>query len=301
MESRKLGKNGPLVSVIGFGAWPIGGGMGEVTDQQAIEAVRAAEDSGQTFLDTAESYYVSQERIGKALAKKDYREKTFLATKVSGNYTRKHIQQAMDNNLRALQTDHVDLYQIHAPDTPPPIEEQMEVMLELQQQGKTRFIGVSNYTVEHLEAARKAGPFQTNQPCYSMFDRTIEKEILPWCREHNVSTLAHSPLGKGLLSGRYYPGYEFPPDDERSTFAHFQGKAFFSTCSKAEKLKAIAERKGRTLPQLAIAWTLRIPEVTVCLIGAKSKNQVLQNNGGQSWTLTNEELDEIEGILADGP
>jgi len=274
--------------------------MGNVTDDQAIEAVRTAVDSGQTFLDTAESYYVSQERVGKALAKGDYRERTFLATKVSGNYTREHILQAMDNNLRALQTDHVDLFQIHAPDTPPPVEEQMEVMLELQQQGKTRFIGVSNYTVEHLEAAWKAGPFQTNQPCYNMFDRTIEKTILPWCREHGVSTLVHSPLGKGLLSGRYYPGYEFPKDDERSTFAHFHGKGFARTCAKAENLKALAERRGLTLPQLAIGWTLRLPEVVVCLVGAKTNDQVLQNNGGQGWTLTNEELEEIEGILADG-
>jgi aryl-alcohol dehydrogenase-like predicted oxidoreductase len=300
MESRKLGTNGPHVSVIGFGAWPIGGAMGNVTEEQAIEAVRAAVDSGQTFLDTAESYYVSQERVGKALAKGDYRERTFLATKVSGNYTREHIEQAIDNNLRALQTDHLDLFQIHHHDTPPPIEKQMEVMLKLQEQGKTRFVGVSNYTLEHLEAAWKAGPFQTNQPCYNMFDRTIEKEILPWCSEHGVSTLVHSPLGKGLLSGRYYPGYEFPKDDERSTFARFHGKIFASTCAKAEKLKAIAERKGLTLPQLAIGWTLRLPDIVVCLVGAKTKGQVLQNNGGQGWTLTKEELEEIEGILDGG-
>ena len=174
METRHFGKDGPRVSVIGYGAWPIGGAMGSVFEDKAIEAVRAAIDSGQTFLDTAESYHSSQERVGKALAKDDYRDRTFLATKVSGNYTRQHIEQAIDNNLRSLQTDQVDLFQIHHPDTPPPIEEQMEVMLEIQQQGKTRAIGVSNFKLEQLEAAWNLGPFQSIQPCYNMFDRKIE-------------------------------------------------------------------------------------------------------------------------------
>lgn len=301
MVTRILGKDGPEVSVIGFGAFPIGGGMGNIPEEDAVDALRAAVDSGQTFIDTAEAYSVSEERVGKALAEGDYRERAFIATKVSGNYTREHINQAIENSLRMLQTDCVDLYQIHGPSEPPSIEEQMEMMLELQEQGKIRFIGNSNYSVEHLERAWKIGQFHSIQPRYNMFDREIEAEIVPWCREHGVGILPHSPLGKGLLAGKYQAGHQFPEDDERSKMERFQGEKFTQYCAAANKLKAIAERKGLMLPQLAVGWTLRLPEVTVCLVGAKSVDQVHLNNASQGWTLTDDELSEIESILEEAP
>src|SRR5438093_2304125 len=176
MEQRPLGKNGPLVSAIGFGAWPIGGGMGNVDEATAIATVHAALDAGITLIDTAQAYRGSEALIGRALAG-GRREKAFLATKVSRNYTRAGILEAMENSLRALQTDHVDLYQIHGWSAQHPIEESMAAMAELQQDGKTRFIGVSNFNVEQMKAAQAVAPFQSLQPRYNLFDRQIEAEI----------------------------------------------------------------------------------------------------------------------------
>jgi aryl-alcohol dehydrogenase-like predicted oxidoreductase len=310
MERRPICKDGPEVPVIGFGAWPIGGGMGNVDDETAIQTVQAAINAGQTLLDTAQAYRKSEELIGRALADVDFakigidRKDIYIASKVSGwgdGYDKKKILQAIDNSLAALKVESLDLYQIHSYREPPSIQEQMETMLELQQQGKIIRIGVSNYGLEHLERAWKVGEFHTLQPRYNMFARGIEAEIIPWCREHGVGILAHSPLGKGLLTGKYRPGHVFPEDDERRGSRNFQGELFEQLSAASEKLTAIAERKGLTLPQLAIGWTLRLPEVTVCLAGSKNEEQILANNGGQGWTFTDDEWSEIEEILDEAP
>ena len=152
MEYRQLGNNGPQVPVIGLGAWPIGGGMGNVEDDLAIATIRAAIDSGITLLDTAQAYRTSETTVGKAL-KDGYRERCFLATKVSGDYSRQGIIDAMDNSLRQLQVDFVDLYQIHGWSPEYPVQESMETMASLQEQGKTRYIGVSNYDAAQMRQA----------------------------------------------------------------------------------------------------------------------------------------------------
>ncbi|MDP7129488.1 MAG: aldo/keto reductase [Planctomycetota bacterium] len=302
MQRRPICKDGPEVPVIGFGAWPIGGGMGNVDDEAAIRTVQAAINAGQTLLDTAQAYRKSEELIGRALAGCD--ADIYIASKVSGwndGYEKLEILTAIDNSLAALKVDALDLYQIHSYREPPSIEEQMETMLELQQQGKIIRIGVSNYGLEHLERAWQVGQFHTLQPRYSMFARGIEDEIVPWCREHGVGILAHSPLGKGLLTGKYKPGHVFPDDDERRGIQYFQGEIFEQLSAATEKLAAIAERKELTLPQLAIGWTLRLPEVTVCLAGAKNEEQIIANSGGQGWSFTDDELSEIDEILDEAP
>jgi aryl-alcohol dehydrogenase-like predicted oxidoreductase len=299
MEQRQLGKNGPMVSVIGFGAWPIGGGMGSVDEQTAIATVRAAIDHGITFLDTAQAYYTSEESIGKAL-KDGYRERCFLATKVSGNYSRKGIIEAIESSLRKLDVEYVDLYQIHGWNPKYPVEESMATMAELQRQGKTRYIGVSNFNKDQMQRALQTAWFQSNQPRYNMLDREIEAEDLPFAKETGIGILAHSPLAKGLLTGRYTSGHRFPSDDERSRSPRFQGETFARYLAVAERLKEeIAGPRGVTLVQLAIAWTLSDPGVTVCLVGSKNPEQVVEHVGAQGWRLSKEEVTKIDEILRD--
>jgi aryl-alcohol dehydrogenase-like predicted oxidoreductase len=299
MEQRELGRGGPRVSAIGLGAWPFGGGMGRVEEQAVIDTVHAAIDQGITFIDTAEAYRGSEALLGKALSG-GRREKVFLATKVSGNFTPEHIRAAMENSLRALQTDHVDLYQIHWWEGRVPIEESMAAMEALRQEGKTRYLGVSNFDVPQMEAARATTPFSSLQPRYNLLDREIEAEIAPWCEREGVGILVHSPLAKGALTGRYAPGHVFPADDERSRFPRFQGETLARIAAAANRLcREVAEPRGLTLVQLAVGWTLRLPAVSVCLVGAKSPVQVREHAGAQGWRLSPEELARIDAILAD--
>lgn len=300
MEVRELGKNGPRVTAIGFGAWPIGGGMGHVEEKTAIDTVRAAIDQGITLIDTAQFYRTSETLIGKAL-KEGYRQRCFLATKVSFDYSRKGIFEAIENSLKALQVEYVDLYQIHTWNPEYPIDESMETLTDLQQQGKTRFIGVSNFNKKQMQKAWETAPFQSTQPAYNMIDRDIEADDLPFCIERGIGILAHSTLAKGLLTGKYQPGYRFHSDDERSEFPRFQGDAFISYIRLAERLGEVAREKGISLLQLAIAWALRLPAITSVLVGAKNPAQITDYLRAIMVRLSEEELRYIDEILKDRP
>jgi aryl-alcohol dehydrogenase-like predicted oxidoreductase len=173
----------------------------------------------------------------------------------------------------------------------------MEAMEELRRSGKTRYIGVSNFDVDQMKEAQKTAPFHSLQPRYNMFDREIEKDILPFCERSGIGILAHSPLAKGLLTGKYTPDYKFPDDDERSRFPRFQGEEFRRYLAKADKLKAVARARNLTLVQLAIGWQLRLSAVTCVLVGAKNPEQVKEHAGAAGWKLTDGELKQIEDIL----
>ena len=300
MEKRQLGRDGDFVSTIGFGAWPISGAMGTVDEQTAIATVHAAIDSGITLIDTAQGYRTSEALVGKAL-KEGHRERVFLATKVTGRYSRQAIREAIENSLRNLQTDHVDIYQIHGWNPQYPIDESMEAMEQLRQEGKTRYIGISNFNVGQMKTAAQTAPFHSLQPRYNLLDREIESDILPYCEAEGIGILAHSPLAKGVLTGKYAPDHQFPENDERSQMSRFQGEEFRRNLEKAEKLKTIAQRCNLTLIQLAIGWLLRLSAVTCVLVGAKNPAQVAEHVGGQGWQLSGEELQEIEGVLASEP
>ena len=215
MQHRTLGTDGPEIPVIGLGAWPIGGGMGTLDDAQSIRTVRGAIDCGVTLIDSAQAYYTSESTLGRAL-RDGYRDRCFLATKVSRDYSGQGVRSAMENSLRDLGTSHIDLYQIHSwGHEQYPIEETMTEMARLQEEGKTRYIGVSNFNAKQMETAYGIAPFHSSQPRYNMFGRGIEIEDLPYCERKGIGNLAHSPLGKGLLTGRYAPGHLFPTDDEQ--------------------------------------------------------------------------------------
>ncbi len=300
MNHRQLGKDGADIPVIGLGAWPIGGGMGGLDDRDCIDTVRTAIDSGITLLDTAQAYRTSEATLGKAL-KDGYRERCFLATKVSRQYSRQDIENAIENSLRNLDVDCVDLYQIHSWNSQYPIEESMETMARLQEQGKTRFIGVSNFNAAQMQMAYDIAPFHSNQPRYNMFDRNIEAEDLDFCRQTGIGILAHSPLGKGLLTGKYTPGHAFSEDDERAGSPRFQGDLFARYLAVADELKSVAAEKNITMVQLAIAWLLRREEVTCVLVGAKDPDQVKEHVGAADVEFADDELERIEEILQDTP
>lgn len=300
MLHRHLGTDGPEIPVIGLGAWPIGGGMGELDEDQNIDTIRTAIDNGITLLDTAQAYRTSEGTLGRAL-KDGYRERCFLATKVSGKYASQDIETAIENSLRSLNTDYIDLYQIHSWNAKYPIEDTMTIMAKLQEQGKIRFIGVSNFNAQQMETAYKIAPFHSSQPRYNMFDRHIETEDLAYCAQTGIGILAHSPLAKGLLTGKYTPDYQFPEDDERSQFPRFQGNLFAQYLAVTDLLKSIAHDKNCTMVQLAIAWILRRPEITCVLVGAKNADQVKDHLPAADITFSDDELKHIDTILQDTP
>lgn len=300
MNHRQLGKDGADIPVIGLGAWPIGGGMGNMDDRDSIDTVRTAIDSGITLLDTAQAYRTSEATLGRAL-KDGYRERCFLATKVSRQYSRGDIENAIENSLRNLDVDYVDLYQIHSWNPQYPIEESMETMARLQEQGKTRFIGVSNFNAAQMQQAYDIAPFHSNQPRYNMFDRNIEAEDLDFCKQTGIGILAHSPLGKGLLTGKYAPGHVFSEDDERAGSPRFQGDLFARYLAVADQLKSVADDKNITMVQLAIAWLLRREEVTCVLVGAKNSDQVKEHVGAADVEFSDDELERVERILQGAP
>ncbi|NKB72048.1 MAG: aldo/keto reductase [Candidatus Latescibacteria bacterium] len=275
MRTKQLGKLGPEVPVICLGAWPLGGGMGELPDQQVIDTVHAAIDCGVTFIDTAEGYRTSESVLGKALAGK--RDQVVLATKLSGDHSMEHMTEAIENSLRALGTDYIDLYQLHSPKPEYAIEDTMAGLLRLKDQGKIRYIGVSNFSANQHAEALQYGHIDSSQPMYSMLVRAAGDAVLPFCLENGIGVIVHSPLAKGLLTGKYAPDHKFPEGDERSWMAGFQGERFADALHVANQLKAWAESQGHSLYELAIAWVLANPAVTSCITGAKTPQQAKLN------------------------
>jgi aryl-alcohol dehydrogenase-like predicted oxidoreductase len=307
LEQRTLGKGGPEVPVLGLGAWPLGGGMGRVDERAAIATIHAAVENGITLIDTAQGYRTSEATLGKAL-QGGYRERVFLATKVSdssaGGFSRQTIRGALEESLRVLQVEAVDLYQIHFWDAQAPISETMETLVRLQAEGKIRYFGVSNFTVDQMRQSLETAHIQANQLPYSLFDRWIEGGEIDYCERMGIGILAHSALAKGLLAGKYTLDWTFPADDERSDaaiFPQFHGERFRQYLAAAERLKEIAHGKGLTLLQLAIAWTLRLPAITCALIGAKTPQHVEDYLGAVGVSFGEDELAQIGAIIADTP
>ena len=300
MKYRRLIRDGTKVSVLGLGTWPLGGAMGQMDDKTAITVTRRAIDHGINLIDTARVYLESERRLGKAL-KDGYRDRCFLATKVMGDYTPASINAMLETSLRELDVDYVDLYQVHHPDPNFPFDETMEIMARLREAGKTRYIGVSNYRVDHMRQAWQGAPFHTCQPRYSMFYRPVEYDVIPYCEKNRIGVLVHSPLAKGLLTGRYRAGHQFAQDDERSQLRRFQGETFARYLAVADQLSQLASDKGITLVQLSIAWVLRLNAVSCLLVGAKTGEQIEEHLGAVDVTLSNDETRRLDAILQDTP
>ncbi|NHN29337.1 aldo/keto reductase [Paenibacillus agricola] len=316
MKYRKLGKNGPEISVIGFGSWAIGGSgwasaWGDQDDQLSHDSVRAALDAGVTFYDTAAVYGLgySEEIIGKAL--KGDRDKVVLATKcgmvwdeakkISKNGTYDSIIREAEASLRRLGTDYIDLYQMHWPDTDTqaPAEETMRAMDKLIQDGKVRYAGVSNYDIPLLEQSLTVRHVDSLQPPYSILRPKVEQELLPFCLSHGIGVVAYSPLTSGLLSGNYTYDTKFDEGDWRSRNAAHTGEGLRKNVDRANKLLGIAARYDLTLPQLAIAYVLAHPALTSALVGVRKPSHILSVLPAVYVTLDESTLAEIRGIAAE--
>ncbi|MDF2963007.1 MAG: aldo/keto reductase [Paenibacillus sp.] len=316
MKYRKLGKNGPEISVIGFGSWAIGGSgwasaWGEQDDQSSHDSVRAALDAGVTFYDTAAVYGLgySEEIIGKAL--KGDRDKVVLATKcglvwnednvISKNGTYDSVIREAEASLRRLGTDYIDLYQMHWPDTDTnaPAEETMRAMDKLVQDGKVRYVGVSNYNVALLKESLTVRHVDSLQPPYSILRPAVEKEILPFCLEQGIGVVAYSPLTSGLLSGNYTYDTKFEANDWRSRNAAHTGEGLRKNVDRVEKLKAIASRFDLTVPQLAIAYVLAHPALTSAIVGVRKPSHILGVLPAADVNLDEVTLAEIRAIAAE--
>jgi len=272
--------------------------MGRVDVNQAVATVQTALDCGMTFIDTAEGYQTSESVLGKALRKR--RHEVVLATKLSGSdHSETHMRNAIENSLTALGTDYIDLYQLHSPQSHWPIEETMGGLLRLKEEGKIRYIGISNYSPDQTQEVMSHGPVQSSQPRYNMIFRHDEENTLKFCHDNDIAVIPHSVLAKGLLGGRYKPGDTFPADDERRLFNFFRGRLFEQIHDVTTKLDEWAHDRGRDIVQLAVAWVIAHPAVTSAIVGMKNREQVEQVSMAADWKLSRVELEEIERIIGD--
>jgi aryl-alcohol dehydrogenase-like predicted oxidoreductase len=310
MEYAKVNGLNRKASRIGLGTWSIGGSMWGGTDEQAaLETIRAALEYGINLIDTAPVYGLgrAEELVGQALAKYGKREEVIIATKVGlewrgdqvfRNSTRARIMQEIDDSLRRLQTDYIDIYQVHWPDPLVPIKETAEAMHQLYKQGKIRAIGVSNYSREQMSVFRHVAPLHTAQPPYNLFERRVKNDVLPYCRTHGVSTLTYGSLCRGLLSGRMKPDSEFHGDDVRKMDPKFQQPRYAQYLKAVERLDRFAHEKyGKRVLELAIRWTLDQPFGTVALWGARHPAQLAPVSDVIGWKLDRDALKVIDVIV----
>ncbi len=315
MRERKLGNSDLNLTTVGLGTWAIGGpwqfGWGPQDDNEAIAAILKALDLGVNWIDTAPIYGCghSEELVGKAL--KQTKIRPIIATKCSLLWNEKRekigylkadsIRRECEDSLKRLGIDAIDLYQMHWPDPQRDIDEGWEEMARLQKQGKVRHIGVCNYNVEQLNRIRKISPVTSLQSPYSMIRRDTEKELLGYCAKHNIGVVAYSPMQRGLLTGKFSKKYlaTLAPDDHRLRMPEFTEPQFSVNLEFVEKLKSIAEKNGKTLAQLAIAWVLRRQEVTAAIVGARKPSQLAETAPAADWILTETDIAEIEKLLAE--
>ncbi len=315
MRTRRLGNSHLELTVIGLGTWAIGGsweyGWGPQDDQDSIATIRTALERGINWIDTAPAYGCghSEEVIGQAL--KGLARKPILATKCGLGWThdrrktncldRKAILAECDASLKRLGIDVIDLYQLHWPVPDHQLEEAWEAMATVQRQGKVRYLGGSNFTVDQIERVMKIHPPVSMQPPYSMLQREAETTLFGVCKQNNMGILCYSPMQKGLLTGKYNPKTvaELAPDDHRHRDPNFHGKKLEANLRLLDRLRPIAERNGKTVGQLAIAWTLRAEPVTAAIVGARKPSQIVETIPAGDWTLNDHELREIEVMLTE--
>jgi aryl-alcohol dehydrogenase-like predicted oxidoreductase len=298
-------------SRIALGTWAIGGWMWGGTDEaESIRTIHAALDQGINLLDTAPVYGYgrSEEIVGKALRQHSQRNKVLVATKVGldwstgnveRNSTRQRILQEFEDSLRRLQTDYIDVYQVHWPDPLVPIEETAATLRELFDQGKIRAIGISNYSPEQMTRFETVAPLHTIQPPYNLFEREIERDVLPYARNRWVTTLTYGALCRGLLSGAMSADRQFSKDDMRKTTdPKFQSPHFAGYLDAANKLDAYAREKfGKRVIHLAVRWLLDQPGVGIALWGARRPEQLAPITEVAGWTLTQSDFAAIDAIL----
>ena len=314
MLTRRLGCTDLELTTVGLGTWAIGGpwqfGWGPQDDDEAIAAILTGLEAGINWIDTAPAYGLghSEELVAQAL--EQVSEKPVIATKCGILWNekkekltclkRQSIRDECHASLKRLGVETIDLYQMHWPDPDEDMEEAWEEMTKLHHEGKARYIGVSNFSVEQIKRAQKIHPVASLQPPYSMLHREIEDELLSYCAENDIGVVAYSPMQRGLLTGKFSAERlaSLPADDHRKRHRDFQEPQLSATLELVEGLKRIAERNGRTCAQLAISWVLRMPEVAAAIAGARRPEQIVETAPASDWNLSENDIEEIEQLLA---
>ena len=312
MQKKRLGHSDLELTSIGVGAWAMGGGgwqfaWGPQDDDESIAAIHAALDHGINWIDTAAVYGLghSEEVVARALAGRSNRPYVFTKCEriwseqrmIQKSLKRDSIRRECEDSLRRLRVDVIDLYQIHWPEPDEDIEEGWETLSRLKQEGKVRWIGVSNFNTSQLERARAIAQPASLQPPYSAVSPEVEETTLPYCLRHGIGAIVYSPMKSGLLTGKMTRDRiaALPEDDFRRRAPAFQEPALTRNLALADRMKAIGGRHGRTAGEVAIAWTLRHPAVTAAIVGMRSAEQVKGVVGALEFRLSPEEIAEIAG------
>jgi aryl-alcohol dehydrogenase-like predicted oxidoreductase len=314
MESRILGNSEMHISRIGLGAWAIGGdgyewGWGPQDDEDSIRTIHAALDQGINWIDTAPAYGLgrSERVVGQAI--KGMSQKPWVFTKcgyvwgedriMRSTLKADSVRQEVEDSLRRLQVETIDLLQIHWPNPEREIEEGWHTLAELQKAGKIRYIGVSNFNVAQMERCAAIAPITSLQPPYSIVVPDVETEILPYCARKNIGTIIYSPLQSGLLTGKMTREriQNLPDSDFRKTDEHFVEPLLSRNLRVVEVLRQIAERHQVTIAEIAIAWTLRNPDVTAAIVGARRPDQIGGVIGAVNIELGDDDLEAIRAVM----
>jgi aryl-alcohol dehydrogenase-like predicted oxidoreductase len=314
MQTRKLGYSDLNLTSVGLGTWAIGGewqwGWGPQDDAESIAAIQRAIDLGINWIDTAPAYGQghSEEIVGRAIAER--RDQVTIATKCgmvwdAGSTTvyrrlkAASVRREVEDSLRRLRVNAIDLYQIHWPNPDEDIEEGWGAIADMIGEGKIRYAGASNFSVAQLKRVQAIHPVASLQPPYSMLRRDVEQELLPFCAAHDLGIIAYSPMQAGLLTGKFTKERiaSLPDGDWRKQNPFFGEPQLSANLALVEKLRPIAERNGKTLAQLAIAWVLRRPELTAAIVGARRPSQIEETAPAGDWTLSQEDIAEIDALL----
>jgi aryl-alcohol dehydrogenase-like predicted oxidoreductase len=316
VKTRKLGYTDVSLTTVGLGTWAIGGGgwqwgWGPQDDAASIRALRYGLDLGINWIDTAAAYGLghAEEVVAQVIAGR--RDEVIIATKcglvwdegstnVYGRLKAENVRAECEASLKRLNLEVIDLYQIHWPNPDEDIEEAWGAIADLIREGKVRYAGVSNFNVGQIKRVQAIHPVASLQPPYSMLDRDVEKELLSYCAANDIGVIAYSPMQAGLLTGKYTRERiaSLPDNDWRKEKnPGFREPALSSNLKLIEGLRPIAERNGKTLAQLAIAWVLRRPEVTAAIVGSRRPSQIEETARAGDWVLTEEDIAEIDALL----
>jgi len=314
MEQRQMGKTDLVCSTVGFGTWEMAGrGYGEIDVNEAERAVHASMDHGINLFDTAEVYgpFTSEELLAKSLGSR--RNEVIIVDKVGFGFNEdeqiiglsskpESIVKRTEGCLKRLKTDMIDLMLIHWPDHVTPLDEVMAALEQLKGDGKIRYYGVSNFSVEMMKECNEHGSLATNQVGYHLFDQRMDAEVLPYCQENQIGFMSYGTLGFGLLTGAFTPETTFDPTDWRSYgsafgLSLFKGETFEKELKVGERLAEVAAGYDKSIAQLAIAWVLGNPAVTVALVGMRNDRELEENVAAADWRLSESDRAEIDRIF----
>jgi aryl-alcohol dehydrogenase-like predicted oxidoreductase len=312
VDTVKLGMTDLEVFPVAFGAWELGGEWGQFDEEAGVAAIRHARELGVNLFDTAQGYGfgASERLLGRALRDEldNRRDEVMIATKGGLRMTEEGLvrdaspawlRSGVDDSLRALGVDYLDLYQVHWPDPKVLLAETARALQELVDGGKIRHVGVSNFDAGQMAEFARTRPVETLQPPYHLFRRDIEAEVLPYCREHDVGVLVYGPLAHGLLTGALNEKTTFAPDDWRSGAPFFKGETYHQNLQVVGELERFAsEQLGVSVSRLAIAWALANPAVQVAIVGARSPSHIADSVAAAELHLSEADLEEIDRIIA---